>query len=193
MIFRDAYPEAEEVVGIDLSANALKWGHLTAEEQGLEITFAQRDVADTGYPGESFDLITSYLLMHEMPPDEVDRTVQEAFRLLRPGGHLMFMDMPRYATLAPQIAFMEDFDTTGNGEPFWGPFLSRDFPAILRDTGFVNVNEGPLDYDDGGFLGAAALMRTGEPEARNRWITRAGKPAVEARSDNRRRASSRRT
>jgi SAM-dependent methyltransferase len=179
LAFRRAYPEAEEVIGIDLSAPALKWAHLSAEEQGLRITYAQRNAADTGYPSESFDLITAFLLLHEEPPEVVDQTLREVFRLLRPGGHVMFLEIPRYAVLKPEVAFLEDFDTRGNGEPFWGPFLSRDLPALLREIGFVNVQEGPLDFEEPGYWGSAALMRTGNFQAYNRWITRGDKPPVE--------------
>jgi SAM-dependent methyltransferase len=179
MALRRAYPEATEIVGIDLSAAALRWAHLTAEEQGLQITFSQRNAAETGYFAESFDLISAFLLLHEEPPDVVDQTIREVFRLLRPGGHVMFLEAPRYAVLKPEIAFLQDFDTRGNGEPFWGPFLTRDLPALLRQTGFVNVEEGPLDFDEPSYWGSAALMRTGEFQAHNRWITRGDKPPVE--------------
>jgi len=177
MALRRAYPDAEEITGIDLSAAALKWAHLTAEEQGLRITFSQRNAAHTGYPEASFDLISAFLLLHEEPPDVVDKTIREVFRLLRPGGHCMFLEAPRYAVLKPEVAFLEDFDTRGNGEPFWGPFLSRDLPAVLRETGFVNVQEGALEFDEPGYGGSAALMRTGEFQAYNRWVTRGDKPS----------------
>jgi SAM-dependent methyltransferase len=176
---RRVYPEAEEVIGIDLSAAALKWAHASGEEQGLAITFSQRYSGDTGYPDESFDLIAGHFILHEQPPDSVDATVREIFRLLRPGGHMMFLEPPPYRAVPPQVAFLEDFDTRGNGEPFWGPFLSRDFPAVLRAAGFENVGEGPLEYQEPGYWGSAALMRTGEFQPYNRWVTRGDKPPVD--------------
>jgi SAM-dependent methyltransferase len=177
---RQAYPDAEEVIGIDLSAAALTWAHLRAEERGHRITFSQRHSAGTGYDPGSFDLVSGYLLLHEMPPVVVRQTVEEAFRLLRPGGHLMMLDIPPYHALPPEVAFLQDFDTRGNGEAFWGPFLSMDLPALLREAGFVGVREGPLDHPEPGFWGAAALMRTGEFDPVNRWITRGDRPAGSA-------------
>jgi SAM-dependent methyltransferase len=176
LAFRLAYPAAEEVVGIDLSADALRWAHLFTAQRGVAITYSQRDCADTGYPAESFDLITGFLLLHEMPPEWVDRTIAEAFRLLRPGGQLMFLDIPRFAALEPAAEYLHRFDTRGNGERYWEEFLSRDFPALLKDSGFTDVSEGSLDYEDPGYWGSAALMRCGEFRAVNRWATHASKP-----------------
>lgn len=170
---RLGFPEAEEVVGIDLSAEALRWAHLSAEDAGLAITYAQRDATDTGYPDASFDLVAGFLFLHEVPPDVLDATIREAFRLLRPGGHLMFLDIPPYVALAPEVAYVQSFDQRGNGERYWDGFLSRDFPGVLRNAGFVNVNDGPLDYEDPPYWGSAALMRTGEFRPENRWVTHA--------------------
>ncbi|MBI4233280.1 MAG: class I SAM-dependent methyltransferase [Chloroflexi bacterium] len=174
--FRRAYPDAEEVVGIDYSANALKWAHLTAEELGLKITFAQRDAVDTDYPDESFDLVTSFLLPHEQPREVVEATIREAYRLLRPGGHLTFLEHAPYHVLPPEEQFITEYDTYGNGDPFMGPFLSMDFVGLLRKVGFVNAEEAPLDYPDPHYWGSHGLMRTGEFKPHNRWVTRGDKP-----------------
>jgi SAM-dependent methyltransferase len=167
-----AYPDAGEVVGIDLSG-ALRWAPVR-RGTGRSLTYSRRD-ARTGYPDGSFDLIMRFLLLHGMPPEWVDATIAEAFRLLRPGGHLMFLDIPRFAVLTPEAEFLHRFDTRGNGERYWGAFLSRDFPALLEGAGFTDVSEGPLDYDDPHYWGSAALMRCGEFRAVNRWTTHASR------------------
>ncbi len=176
MALRQAYPDAAEVVGIDISAAALRWAHLTAEERGLPISFEQRDATATGYPDGSFDLIAGFLLLHELSAEVLDEVMAEAYRLLRPGGHIRFLDMPPYAELPPERAFLQSFDREGNGEAFWDEFLSRDFKALLREIGFVNVGDGPLDHDEPNYWGTAALLRTGEFRLENRWVNEADKP-----------------
>ena len=176
MALRQAYPDATEVVGIDISAAALRWAHLTAEERGLPIAFEQRDATATGYPDGSFDLISGFLLLHELSTEVLDTVMAEAYRLLRPGGHIRFLDMPPYAELPPERAFLQSFDGEGNGEAFWDEFLSRDFKALLRRTGFVNVGDGPLHYEEPTYWGTAALARTGEFRLENRWVNEADKP-----------------
>jgi SAM-dependent methyltransferase len=175
--FRLAFPEAAEVIGIDVSADALKWAFHSAEHREVAITFAQRDATATGYPDEHFDLITAYLLLHEMPPEAVDAMLAEAYRLLRPGGELIFLDIPRYGVLDPEFAFLQSFDQVGNGERFWDAFLSRDLPADLEAAGFSEVREHPLDLDEPSYWGSAALMRDGRFHAANRWTTHARKSA----------------
>ena len=175
--FRLAHPEAAEVIGIDLSADALKWAFHSAEHRQVAITFAQRDATATGYPDEHFDLITAYLLLHELPPEAIDATLAECHRLLRPGGEVMFLDIPRYGVLDPQFAFLQSFDQVANGERFWDAFLSRDLPADLRAAGFSEVREQPLDLDEPSYWGSAALMRDGRFHAANRWTTHARKSA----------------
>lgn len=176
MAFREVYPDAEEVVGIDLSAAALRWAHLTAEERGLPIAFEQRDATNTGFPSENFDLLTGFLLLHELTPDALDAIMAESFKILRPGGHVRFLDVPPYEVLSPEVAFLQSFDCRGNGETYWDGFLSRDFKALLSEIGFVQVSAGPLDYAEPDYWGTAALMRDGKFRPENRWVTEAFKP-----------------
>ena len=176
MILREAFPDAEDVIGIDFAEQALKWGHIAAEDKGFEITLAQRDAADTGYTDESFDLVSSHFLYHETPPDVMLRSLHECYRLLEPGGHLLMMELPWYHAIEPQYGFMLEFDTRGNAEPFLGPTHSMNVPAILHDIGFENVREGPNPYHDETYFGGVGLMRDGRFHDWQRWVTQADKP-----------------
>jgi SAM-dependent methyltransferase len=169
---------AAEVVGIDISAPALAYAHYLAETSQQRITYAQRDATATGYEDESFDLVCAFLLLHEVPDDVRAQIVAEAFRILRPGGQLMFLDIPPYRVLSPVQAFFESFDGRGNGENFWESYLASDFPALLRETGFVDVQEHSLEFDDPGYWGSSALWRTGTFDPVHRWVTRAVKPSA---------------
>lgn len=132
-------PEAS-VTGIDLSAPALTYAHHLGPDT---ITYAQRDAEHTGYPDGSFDLVTAFLLMHEVPDDVRASIVTEAFRVLAPGGRVAFLDIPPYSALDPARAWFESFDGRGNGENYWECFLASDFPALLRSVGFTEVSDGP--------------------------------------------------
>ena len=176
MSFRVAYPDADEIVGIDLSAPALRWAHLSAEERGLAITYQQGDATEMTHEDSSFDMVTGFLFAHEVTSVVLDQVLGEAFRVLRPGGHIRFLDVPPYSALEPEAAFLQSFDNDGNGEKFWNEFLLSDFKAALERAGFVDAVDGPLDYDQPGFTGTAALMRTAEFREENRWCTSADKP-----------------
>ncbi len=174
-VLRTVFPDAE-VVGLDISAPALTYAHHLAERGGQDITYAQRDATATGFEDGSVGLVTAFLLLHEVPDDVRAEIMAEAYRILEPGGTLLFLDIPPYAALRPEQAFFESFDGRGNGENFWECFLASDFRALLAGAGFEQITDGPLDFDEPGYWGSSALWRTGEFDPVHRWVTRAVKP-----------------
>jgi len=176
-VFARLLPNAE-VIGIDLSAAALTYAHMVSEQAKVPVHFRQADAERTGYEDSHFDVVTAFLLLHEVPTPVRIRILQEAYRILRPGGTLMFLDIPPYSALSPVEAWFESFDDRGNGENFWSSFLDSDFPAVLSSLGFTDVTDGPLEYDEPGYWGSAALWRTGKFNPVNRWVTTAKKPTT---------------
>ena len=175
MAYRLAYPSADRVVGIDLSEAALRWAHQIAESRELEVVFEQRDALATGYEDGSFDLVTGFLLLHEVPSSKLVGLLQEVYRILDEGGHVRFMDIPPYSALSAERAFLQSFDAWGNGEAHWDGFLATDLKVLLKDVGFSEVRDGPLSFEEVEFKGNAALMRTSEFRPENRWVTCAEK------------------
>lgn len=51
------------------------------------------DAAKTGLADASIDLASLCLVMHELPGHATDAILQEASRVLRPGGHLAIFEM----------------------------------------------------------------------------------------------------
>ena len=178
-VLRKVFPAAE-VVGIDVSAPALTYAHHLAETGQQDITYAQRDATRTGYDDDSFDVVTAFLLLHEVPDEVRGEILAEAYRILKPGGRLMFLDIPPYSALSPVQAFFESFDGRGNGENFWEEFLSGDFPSALRSANFEEIVDGPLDFEEEGYWGSSALWRTGDFDPVHRWVTSATKPGTAA-------------
>lgn len=174
-VFADA-----EVTGIDLSLPALAYAHALGERAGSDITYAQRDAAATGYPDGHFDLVSGFLLLHEVPDAARADILSEALRILKPGGELLFLDVPPYRALGPAEAFFHSFDDRGNGERFWDEFCAADTVGLLAELGGTDVEDGPLDFEEPGYWGSSALWRTGEFHPANRWVTRARKPADSA-------------
>mgnify|MGYP006097746653 CR=1 FL=1 len=175
MACRMAYPEAKNVIGIDISESALRWAHNVAKKRGTEVVFEQRNVLSTGYEDKSFDLITGFLLLHEIPYELLPSLLKEVFRLLDEGGQVRFLDLPPYEVLSSERAFLQSFDAYGNGEVHWDDFLSRDLKSLLTEIGFEDVEDGPLVFEEPEFKGSAALMRTSEFRPENRWVTSARK------------------
>lgn len=77
------------VTAIDISADQLATARHLAAEHGAEITFIEGNAEATGLPDGAFDFaISEYGASIWCPPD---KWLREAWRLLRPGGRLVFL------------------------------------------------------------------------------------------------------
>jgi ubiquinone/menaquinone biosynthesis C-methylase UbiE len=131
----DAYPEAE-VYAIDVAAPMLRYAHARAEALGKRVYFSQQNAESTNFPDESFDLIVSHILLHETSDKAVRNITRECRRLLRKGGMAIHAEVPQYEGLEPYDAFMLDWDTYNNNEPFWGHLHDMDLKQLAREAGF---------------------------------------------------------
>jgi SAM-dependent methyltransferase len=130
----DAYPAAE-VHGADLGAPMLRYAAARAAALGYSIHFAQQDATHTTYPDESFDLIASTLLLHEMPRPAILALLRECHRLLRPGGVMVHHDLLRWPE-EPFDAFMMAWTTRHNNEPYERASGTLKFPEDCAAAGF---------------------------------------------------------
>lgn len=135
---QQAYPDAE-ITGVELSAEMLKHAWRTANANGWSWKLYQKLAEDTGFPGESFDLVTSYIILHEMPIDAIRTLFVEAFRLLKPGGDMLMSDVTRFADMDKLAVWKADRGAQFGGEPHWRESASLDLGEIAREAGFVDV------------------------------------------------------
>ena len=56
------------------------------------VRLIHRDASDLGLPDASYERVVLFFLLHEMPEDVRRRTLAEALRVLKPGGHLAIVD-----------------------------------------------------------------------------------------------------
>ena len=84
----------------------------------------------------SFDLIVSHILLHETSAKAIRRIMAECHRLLRPGGLMLHGEVPQYAGMEPFDAFILDWDTYNNNEPFWGSVHDLDLEELAETAGF---------------------------------------------------------
>jgi SAM-dependent methyltransferase len=88
----------------------------------------------TGLPDRSFDLISAFLLFHELPREAAIAVFREAKRLLKPGGHLALMDMnPQsevHAKMPPYILTL-----LKSTEPHLDDYFTFDIEAAIESVG----------------------------------------------------------
>ncbi len=134
--WKEVFPAAE-VHGVDVSAAALRYGHARAESMGHAIHFHQMDATRLGFADGSMDVIFSSQFLHELSLKDTRRYLEEARRVLRPGGLLVTMELPPNAELEPYDQFYLDWDSYYNKEPFYRTFRDQDPRALAVAAGWA--------------------------------------------------------
>lgn len=145
------YPEAQ-ITGVDLSPYFLAVAHHRTQQRaagkgyGVQAKFLSSAPGSTpqwlhapaeatGLPDASFDLVSAFLLFHELPQTAAIAVLREARRLLRPGGHFALMDMnPKseiYAKMPPYILTL-----LKSTEPYLDEYFGLDLEQALMNAGF---------------------------------------------------------
>ncbi|ODH02600.1 methyltransferase type 12 [Nostoc sp. KVJ20] len=132
----DGFPDAE-VHAIDVGASMLRYAHARAESLGKRVHFSQQNAEHTNFPDESFDLVVSHILLHEIPPPSVRKVMQESYRLLAPGGMMIHVEAPLYRHMDIYTQFIYDWETANNNEPFWSAVRDLDLVSLATEAGFT--------------------------------------------------------
>ena len=132
----DAFPDAE-LHAIDVAQPMLRYAFGRANAMGKAVHFRQANAEATPYPDGHFDLVVSHILLHETSAKAIRRIMAECFRLLRPGGLMVHVDLSLYSGMDPFDAFMLDWDTRHNNEPFWSVFRMLDPTDLITAAGFA--------------------------------------------------------
>ena len=158
----DAFPQAE-AHGIDISASLLRYAYRRALDHGRKVHYAQMNAEKlAAFPQARFDLVYDMILLHEVPVSATRNILREAFRVLKPGGIYADLDLPAYRDVDPLTAFMMDWDTDNNGEPFWRDYHELDMKREMAEAGFVDVEFRSVS--------SAALQRQGNYQGK--WAYR---------------------
>lgn len=131
------FPDAE-VEAIDLSASCLLVAAQTARNSEISrVRFRQMDAQETRYEDESFDLVTSTMLLHELSTTALERLFDEAFRVLRPGGLMVHLDF--YVIPDDLQRFLHYGHSMRNNEPYMRDLLEMDLNSVLSRKGFEDM------------------------------------------------------
>ncbi len=131
---RSHFPPAH-ITGIDLSPYFLAVAQHQSPESVNPIHWKHAAAEATGLPSESADFVSVCLVFHELPLQAAKDVLREARRLLRPGGHLGFMDMnPQSEVYARMPAYV--LTLLKSTEPYLDQYFALDLPQAMKDAGF---------------------------------------------------------
>ena len=150
--FKRAWPDAE-VHGIDISAPMLRYAHLRAVEQDIEVHFKQMRAEEMRYPDGHFDVVFALLFFHEVPVPIARRVIAEAYRVLRPGGTFTVLDFSGDRGRDVYSMFFAEMDAADNGEPFLPGYVRSNIEDLMSSAGLVMRPYNAMD--------PGATLRTG--------------------------------
>jgi ubiquinone/menaquinone biosynthesis C-methylase UbiE len=137
---QEFYPHAL-VTGVDLSPYFLtvanyRSGQKPLAQHPLEgINWVHAAAECTGLPAASYDLVSLFLVCHELPQTATRKIFQEARRILKPGGHIGIMDMNPaseiYSQMPPYILTL-----LKSTEPYLDRYFNLEIDRALQDAGF---------------------------------------------------------
>ncbi len=131
----DAYPDAE-IQAIDAGPALLRYGHARAESLGKTVHFSLQNAEHTNFEDESFDLVVSHIMFHEMSRKALPNSLKESYRLLKHGGLMIHADAGQYAGMDLYRQLIFDNEVYNNNEPFWSTMRELDLEALAIEVGF---------------------------------------------------------
>lgn len=131
------YPQAQ-VWGIDLGASLLRYAIARARALKQTAYFSQQNAESTEFANQSFDLVVSHILLHEIPGAAKQRVFAESYRLLKPVGIMVHLESALFLkppTLGAR--YFRDTEVWANSEPYLASSKLEDFPAYALEAGFA--------------------------------------------------------
>ncbi|WP_414755111.1 class I SAM-dependent methyltransferase [Anabaena sp. CCY 9910] len=131
---QETYPHAQ-VTGLDLSPYFLAVAKYRAQQSQAQINWIHATAESTGLPDRAFDLVSLFLICHELPQLATQKIFAEVRRILRPGGHISIMDMnpqsEAYKKMPPYILTL-----LKSTEPYMDQYFALDIEQTLIEAGF---------------------------------------------------------
>lgn len=133
--WREAWPDLE-IHAIDPAEPNVRYGHARCKAMGDQIHWHQMNGTSLSFDDNSVDIVWSAMVLHEMPMSDVAKVFEESYRVLKPGGLMIHMELPLNADVPVYEQFYLDWDAYYNKEPFYKALRDLDVRQAVADAGF---------------------------------------------------------
>jgi ubiquinone/menaquinone biosynthesis C-methylase UbiE len=131
---QEIYPHAK-ITGLDLSPYFLAVANYRAQQRQAKINWLHAQAESSGLPDASFDLVSIFLMCHELPQSATRQILTEMRRVLRPGGYLAIMDMnPKSEVYKKMPAYI--LTLLKSTEPYLDEYFALDIEQTIVEAGF---------------------------------------------------------
>ncbi|OYE05950.1 class I SAM-dependent methyltransferase [Nostoc sp. 'Peltigera membranacea cyanobiont' 232] len=131
---QEIYPHSQ-ITGLDLSPYFLAVANYRAQQRQAKINWLHAQAESTGLPDASFDLVSIFLMCHELPQSATRQIFAEMRRMLRPGGYLAIMDMnPNSEVYQKMPAYI--LTLLKSTEPYLDEYFALDIEQAIVEAGF---------------------------------------------------------
>lgn len=145
-----SFPKAQ-ILATDISPVYLKHAKNQLKNFG-RVDFMRADGTETRLQDEQFDLVYSCFLFHELPMKERVAAIQEAKRVLKPGGYFGFVDSIQQSEAEELSMALEMFPVDFH-EPFYKDYSQNPMEILIENNGLEIVEKSV------GFFSKAILAR----------------------------------
>lgn len=157
-IWLKQYEPNAAVTGVDADPAVLAIARRKAEKNGVAVRYDQAMSYHLPYQAAKFDRVLSSLFFHHLAWSEKQRTAQEVFRVLKPGGELHVADWGPSSNVLMRFLFLfiqilDGFKNTQDN-------ISGKLMMLFEDAGFVDVQR---QQEINTVFGTLALYRAVKP------------------------------
>lgn len=137
------------VFGIDASPEMIDVAKLKVAQNGIDVNFQLGLIEDIPFANQTFDVVLSSMMFHHLPGDELKRQgFAEMYRVLKPGGRLLIVDVEAPANLLYRVLYPILL------VHFWVSNSLGDYKALMEDVGFTEIEVGRTSYGGLSFIRA---------------------------------------
>jgi ubiquinone/menaquinone biosynthesis C-methylase UbiE len=134
------FPDAE-VWAVDAAAPMLRYGHARAKSMGVDtVHFVQMDAERLPLPDNEFDLVVTAQFWHETSIKALRTIMKRLHAVMKPGGLTLSLEQPPFVGMDPYDAFIRDWDSHNNNEPFWTTLHDMSMVDEMERAGFTRAD-----------------------------------------------------